>query len=216
MSVEVFPIRSRRLDRVRRVQTLQHLLGAMILIVTAWGHLTDPKHHDTIDIVLPLLEIAAGAALIITAIVEKVRKTHPRVAWLELAGAAMMYVEAFAKLRDRHHLSFYILSFISPTILLLFALFDARIKAGLRLEANDDGFFARLRMIRAHRIPWTDIRSYRITPKHLELTRGNGRVKRLKLTDVYERDAANAWLEEQFTKRGFAAGLGTPPPSSAG
>jgi len=213
VSVEVFPIRSRRFDRVRRVQTLQHLLAAVILILTAWGHLTDPKHHD---VFLPWLEILAGAALIVTAIIEKIRKTHARVAWLELAGAAMTYVEAFAKLRDPHHLSFYVLSFVSPTILLLFALFDARIKAGLRFETSDDGFLARLRIIRAHRIPWATLRSYRITPTHLELTRENGRVKRLKLTDLYDREAAKAWLEEQFTKRGVAADPRTPAPSSAG
>jgi len=213
VSVEVLPIRSRRVDRVRRVQTLQHVLAAVILILTAWGHLTDPKHHD---VILPLLEIAAGAALIVTAIVEKIRKTHARVAWLELAGAAMTYIEAIAKLREPHHLSFHILTFVSPTILLLFALFDARLKAGLRFETNDDGFLARLRVIYAHRIPWTELRSYRITPTHLELTRENGRVKRIKLTDLYEREAANAWLEAQFTKRGVAADPRTPAPSSGG
>jgi hypothetical protein len=128
----------------------------------------------------------------------------------------MTYVEAFAKLRQPHHLSFYVLSFISPTMLLMLALFDARIKAGMRLEMNDDGFLARLRIIRAHRVPWTALRSYRITPTHLELTRENGRVKRIKLTDLHDRETANAWLEAQFTKRGVAADPRTPAPSSAG
>jgi len=210
---EIFPIRSKRLDRVRRVQTLQHVLAALILITTAYGHLDDPNHHD---VVLPVLEMAAGAALIVAAIAEKFRKSHPRVGWLELAGAAMTYVEAIAKFHEPHHLSFHILTFVSPTILLLFGLFDARIRAGMRLEANDEAFIARLRLIRAHRVPWETIRSYRITPTHLELTRTEGRIKRIKLADLYDRDAADAWIAGQFTMRGLAEDPRTPPPSSAG
>jgi hypothetical protein len=217
VAVETFAVRSKRVDRGRRIQTAQHLLAAAILILTAYGHLTDPKHHD---VVLPILEIAAGGALIVTAIVEKVRKTHARVGWLELAGAAMTYVEAFAKLRQPHHLSFHILTFISPTILLLLGLFDSRIRAGMRLETNDDMFYARLRLMRSHRVPWETIRSYRITPTHLELTRedagGVKRVKRLKLKDLYDRDEANAWLVEQFTRRGVPEASQTPPTASAG
>ena len=213
MAVETFAVRSKRIDRGRRVQTAQHVLAALILILTAYGHLTDPKHHD---VVLPILEIAAGIALIVTAIVEKVRKTHARVGWLELAGAAMTYVEAFAKLREPHHLSFHILTFISPTILLLLRLFDSRIRAGMRLETNDDMFYARLRLMRSHRVPWETIRSYRITPTHLELTREDDSVKRLKLKDLYDRDAADAWLVEQFTRRGVPEASQTPPVASAG
>jgi len=213
VAVETFAVRSKRIDRGRRVQTAQHVLAALILILTAYGHLTDPKHHD---VVLPILEIAAGIALIVTAIVEKVRKTHARVGWLELAGAAMTYVEAFAKLREPHHLSFHILTFISPTILLLLGLFDSRIRAGMRLETNDDMFYARLRLMRSHRVPWETIRSYRITPTHLELTREDDSVKRLKLKDLYDRDAADAWLVAQFTRRGVPEASQTPPVASAG
>ncbi len=107
---EIFPVRSKRVDRVKRVQTLQHVLAAILLMTTAAGHLG----HG----ILPWLEMATGIALIVTAIVEKVRKKHARVGWLELAGAAMTYVEAIAKLKEPHHLSFHILTFIPPTILL--------------------------------------------------------------------------------------------------
>lgn len=206
-------MRSKRVDRMRRMQTFQHVLAAVLLIATAYGHLTDPHHHD---VILPLLEIAAGAALIVTAIVEKIRKTHARVGWLELAGAAMTYTEAFAKLGERHHLSFHVLTFISPTILLLLGIFDSRIRKGMRLEANDDAFFARMRLIRSHRVPWESIRSYRITPTHLELWRENNRVKRLKLTDLHDREEAKAWLAEQFTRRGVPEAPQTPPTTSAG
>lgn len=64
---EIFPLRSKRVDRVRRVQTLQHVMMAFLLIMTAVGHLG----HG----ILPLLEIATGIALIIAAIVDA---TPPR------------------------------------------------------------------------------------------------------------------------------------------
>jgi hypothetical protein len=199
---EIFQLRSRRFDRAKRLQTVQHVIAAILLITTANGHLSDPKHHD---LALPLLEIAAGAALIVAAIVDKIRKTHARVGWLELAGSAMTYVEAFAKLKEPHHLSFHILTFIAPTVLLLFGLFDARIRSGMRFEANDDAFVARMRVIRWHRVPWKTIESFRITPTHLELQRAGGRAKRLKLKDLYDREAAAAWLADQFTRRGVPA-----------
>jgi hypothetical protein len=210
---EILPIRPKRLDRARRVQAAQHGIAALLLILNGYAHLTDPHHHD---VALPILEIAAGTALILTAIVEKVRKTHARVGWLELAGAAMMYVEAFAKLRERHHFSFYVLSFIPPTIILLFGLFDARIRAGTRLEANDDAFLARFRLIRGHRVPWDTLRAYRLTPTHLELLRNDDRVKRLKLSGLHDREAVDAWLVDQFTRRGVPAAGQTPSTPSAG
>jgi len=210
---DTFPVRSKRAERAKRVSTVQHVIAALILITTAYGHLTDPHHHA---VVLPVLEILAGAALIITAIIEKIRKSHARVGWLELAGAAMTYVEAIAKLQERHHLSFHILTFVSPTILLTFGLFDERIRKGMRLEANDDHFFARMRLIRSHRVPWDAIRSYRFTPTHLEIVRHDERVKRLKLSDLHDHHDARAWVAAQFTKRGVPEETRTPPPPSAG
>lgn len=208
MPRETFAVRSKRMDRVKRAQTLQHVMMAMLLITNAYGHLG----HG----ILPPLEIATGLALIVAAIVEKVRKTHARVGWLELAGAAMMYVEAIAKLRDPHHLSYHILTFVPPTIMLGFGLFDMQVRKALRFETDDDAFFARMRLIRSHRVPWESIHSYRVTPTHLELVRNDDRVKRLKLTDLYDRGAAEGWLVEQFTKRGVPAASQTPSTPSAG
>ena len=212
MAAETYPIRSKRLERARRVQTAQHIFAAFLLITTAYGHLTDPKSHH---VVLPLLEMAAGVALIATAIVEKVRKTHARVGWLELAGAAMTFIEAVAKLKEPHHLSFHILTFIPPVILLFFGLFDEQLRAGLRLEANDDHFLVKLRSIWWRRVRWEGLHAYRITPAHIELTNDAGETTRIRVTGIYDRDAAMAWAEEQFTKRGLVPALQTLPAASA-
>ncbi|HJQ35956.1 MAG TPA: hypothetical protein VKB93_02345 [Thermoanaerobaculia bacterium] len=196
------------MDRARRVQTAQHILGAILLITTAVGHLG----HG----ILPYLELLTGIALIATAIVEKVRKKHTRVGWLELAGAAMMYVEAIAKFGQPHHLSFHILTFVAPTMLLLFGLFDMQIKQAMRFETSEDAFFARMRLFRSHRVPWESIRSFRVTPKHFEIVRHDARVKRLRLSGLHDHKDAEAWLVEQFTKRGVPGGEQTPPTASAG
>ena len=212
MTREILPIRSRRTERVKRVTTVQHAFAAFILITTAYGHLTDAKHHN---VVLPVLEILAAAGLFFAVVVEKVRKTHPRVGWLEIAGGIMTGVEAVAKLREPHHLLFYILSFVSPVILILLGIFDTRLQQGLKLEANDDAFEARLRIAWKHRVKWAGLKSYRITPTHIEFTRENGAIKRIKVKDLYDRENAMAWAEEQFRMRGLAADPQTAPPSSA-
>ena len=212
---EVLPIRSRRLDRARRVQTIQHVLAAVILILNAYDHLTDPLSHH---VVLPVLEMITGLILIGTAIVERVRKTHARVGWFELAGATMLYVEAIAKLQDRHHLSFHILTFIAPTILLLFGIFDTRIREGLRMEANDDAFLVKTRVFRWYRVPWDKLQSYRFTDKHLELIRTDGRITRINLSDLHNADEARAWADKQLStalSTQHAALRPAPPPSSA-
>jgi hypothetical protein len=202
---EVFPIRSKRAARMRRVQTAQHLLAAALLASTAFDHLTDPHHAR----LLPLLELATALVLILTAILERVRTTHARVGWFELAGAAMMYVEAFARLEERHHTSFYVVGFLPPTILLLFGLFDERIRHGMRLEANDEGLLLQTRVLRKKRVRWEGVTSYRITARAIELIRGDGTVAKLPTKDLENAAEAARWAEEQFARRGI-------PPASQG
>lgn len=198
---ETFPIHSRRAARMRRVQAVQHIGAALLLGATAWSHLTDPHHHAPL---LPLLEIATALVLVATAIVERVRRTHARVGWFELAGAAMMYVEAFDKLQERHHTSFYIASFLPPTILLLFGLFDERIRKGMRMEANDEAFLLQTRVLRRKRVPWDGVTTYRITPAAIELLRADGSVAKIPTSDVANAAEAARWAEEQFARRGIA------------
>ena len=203
MATETFPIRSHRFERVKRVQTVQHLIAAILLVSAALSHLTDPNSHH---IVLPALELLAGVTLIVAAIIEKVRKTHPRLAWVELAGAAMTFVEAVAKLQQKHHFSFYVLSFIPPVMLLFFGLFDEQLRKRPYIGVTEEAFEMRLRMLWKRRVPWAGLTGYRITPTHIELVReGENRVQRLRITDIQDRDAALAWVRERFEQRGLTA-----------
>jgi hypothetical protein len=197
---EVFPIRSRSFARAMRVQKIQHLAAAAILIMAALSHLTDPKSHH---VVLPLLELATGIALIGVAIVERFRHTHARFGWFELAGAAMTFIEAMAKLNEPHKPLFHVLTFIPPVLLLFFGLFDARIRKGLRMEANDEAFLLQTRIFRRRRIRWDGLRTYALGPTSIDLTHEDGRTFRLKTKDLDNREEATAWAEEQFVRRGL-------------
>lgn len=209
---ETFPFHSRRLDRQKRAQTIQHVAAAILLITTAWTHLTDPHHHS---VVLPVLEIIVAIGVLVMAVIEKRRKHHARIGWFEIAGSVMLFVEAIAKLDERHHRLFYVLQFIPPLILLVFGLMEGRIREGMRLEANDREFLIRTRALFAKRVKWDGLRTYRIANGVIELIKENGAKKVIGLKDVEEADAAAAWAEQQFIRRGLRAAE-TPRESSAG
>lgn len=197
---EVFPIRSRSFARGMRAQKLQHLAAAGILIMAAVHHLNDPKSHH---VVLPLLELATGVILIVVAVIERFRHTHASVGWFELAGAAMTFIEAVAKLQEPHKPLFHVLTFIPPVILLFFGLFDQRIRQGLRMEANDEAFLLQTRIFRRKRVPWDGLRTYALAPMYIDLTHEDGRTFRLQTKDLDNREEATAWAEEQFVRRGL-------------
>ncbi|HEX7150382.1 MAG TPA: hypothetical protein VF618_02765 [Thermoanaerobaculia bacterium] len=203
MPDEIFLIDSRRFTRGRRVQTVQHFIGAFILVFTAVRHLTAPDNHHY---VLPVLELLAGAALIVTVIVEKVKKTHPRVGWVEIAGGVMMLVEAIAKTQEPHTLAFRIVSFVPPVILLLFGFFDQQIRHSFYMRAGEERFELKLRVVLPSRkVNWDGLRSYRVTEKHLELLREDGEARKFPLRDIKNREAAVAWAVQQFERRGLTA-----------
>jgi hypothetical protein len=207
MPAETFAIDSRRLARAKRVQTIQHVAAALILITNGFGHITG--HHVT---PLAVAEIVAGALLVITALREKFRHVrghgHSKIGWVEIAGAVMMTVEAIEKLHVRHHFLFYVLSFIPPVMLLLFGLFDMKLKQRLRILADDEIFEIRTRVttIFSHRqrIHWKDVAAFRMTPDAIEIVRDGGAIRKLSTKDIKNRDEAMVWTREQFARRGIA------------
>ena len=109
---------------------------------------------------------------------------HPHVSVLsvlEIAGGVMTFVEAIGKAQHKHHLLFYPLLFIPPIVLILFGIFDMKLAKMLYLKADDDALEVRTRLIRKRRVPWEGLRTYRITPKHVELTNEEGRTTRVKI-----------------------------------
>jgi hypothetical protein len=200
MPVETFQIESKRQKRAKRVQTAQHLAAAVLLILAAGPQLQHPVH----GLALPILELLTAIALIVVTGLEKLGMLHGlRLGWVEIAGASMMFVEAFAKLQQRHHLSFYVLSFIPPVLIMTFGIFDAAIRRTLGLKADEHRLELRLRLIWPRRARWEEVRAFRISEKALELDRHDGRIVRLQLDDVINLEPAKEWIREQFARRGI-------------
>lgn len=212
MPEAILHVESRPAARAKNVQMVQHVFAALILIGNGWTHLRHASHLE----VLPLLEVIAGATLVVFAAREKLRRGHghERVAWLELAGAAMMFVEAVGKTQERHHLSFKILQFLPAVVLLLLGLFEARVGTHY-LKATDDGLTAKFRRFRWKRFAWSDMSSYRVDGTRFTFTQSNGGTRKLDLRAVRDRDAAVAWTLEQLAAhevpcRQGEAGKGEP------
>ena len=148
---DILPVQSRRVARVKRVQTVQHMVAAVVLILGGLDHL----HHNP---VLAVAEILAGALLIGAVIVEKVRHHgHSKIAWVEFAGAAMTLVEAIERTRGRHHTLFYVLAYLAPAMLFAFAIFDAQIHAMQYIKATSDGVEVRLGLFFSKRYAWDEV-----------------------------------------------------------
>jgi len=199
MSEEVLAVQSRRAARQRRLQIVQHAFAAIILVSAGAGHLS--SHSGT---ALGIAEIGAGAVLIAAIVRERLHKReHGGVAWVELAGAGMSVVEVLEKARGRNHVSFLILLFLQPVVLLVFAVFDARIAAARTLRANDEALEVRMRLFLHHRVRWDDVHAFRRVGNGIEMELKNGGKRKLSLRDAVDRESALAWSAEQFRRRGI-------------
>jgi hypothetical protein len=201
---ETFPLISIRADRVKRRQPIQHVVAAMLLVYTGYDHLQHSAH-----VALPVAEIVAGLTLIALVATARFRQRseHGGMAWVELAGAGMMFVEAIAKLEERHHRSFYVLSFVAPTVLLLFALFDAQINAMRRMKADEERFEMRVHLFWRRAVRWEDISSWSRSPDAIDMKLRDGGTKHFRFKAVGNREAAMDWAVAQFTRRGAAEDL---------
>jgi len=191
MAEEILHIDSLRAARARRVQIVQHLVAAVVLINAGLGH------HGWLGVA----EIVAGALLIGTVIRDLFRRgAHGHVAWVELAGAVMTLVESIEKTRGRHHVTFVILAYLGPALLFVFAIFDAQIAERRYLKADDEGFEMRLRLLFRRRVRWKDAGSFRVNGTTIEIEGA----KPIQFRDVINRDAAMQWSAEQFRRHGVA------------
>ncbi|HEV2720251.1 MAG TPA: hypothetical protein VG323_09555 [Thermoanaerobaculia bacterium] len=181
---------------MKRLQTAQHVFAALALALAGWEHLK--RAHG---VLLPSLEIAAAALLVGAAVRERFRRAHDPVGWVEIAGGFMTLVEAIQRTRERHHLSFMVLSFLQPVVLFAFGIFDVQLAAMRYLEANDDAFVVRLRPLFRRRLPWRGARAFRFRGTTLEVETERG-LRKFRLKNVINFEPAKAWTVEQFRRRG--------------
>jgi hypothetical protein len=186
---------------MRKVQIAQHLIAALVLVNAGIEH----GAHSP----LAIAEIVAGGLLIVSVLRERRQAGHQHgVAWVELAGAAMVAVEAVEKTKGPHHVSFVILSFVQPLVLFLFAVFDARIAQARYVKAADDFLEVRLRLLFRRRIPWAKIRSFSVQGSTIVFDGA----KNLSLRDPVDRDAAVQWTVDQLRRRGIPESAADQPP----
>lgn len=200
---ETLAVESRRSKRMKRVQLVQHLGAAALLVLTGAAHLREGHAAEF----LPLLEVLAGVLLIGSVARERWRAArghhHDGVAWVEIAGAGLMLVEAFARTRGHHHTSFIILSFVAPLVVLTVGLLDVSRRGQRFLKADDEAVVVRLRLLFRRRFPFAEMRSFRRRGAGLDLQLTGGGTRRLSVSDVVDRDAALIWLSERLRARGI-------------
>jgi len=199
MPEEILRVQSRRAARQRRITIAQHAIGAIVLISAGTDHVS---HEHGAALALAIAEIVAGVLLIFSIARERLHKRHHGgIAWVELAGAAMVFVEATEKSRQPHHVSFIILTFVQPMMLFMFAIFDAQIAAARYLKADGNGFEARLRLLFRRKIAWENVRDVHIVGNKVEIDLTGGGKRTINLRDVVDRETALRWTEEQFRRR---------------
>ena len=200
MPAEILPVQSRRAARMRKLQIAQHVIAAFVLVNAGIEH----GAHSP----LAIAEILAGGLLVVSVLRERRQGGHQHgIAWVELAGAAMVTVEAIERTKGPHHVSFVILSFVQPLVLFMFAMFDAQITQARYLKADDDYLELRLRLLFRRRIRWKDIRSFTVQGTTIMLEGA----RNLSLRDAVDRDGAVQWTVEQLRRRGIKSAADQPP-----
>jgi hypothetical protein len=201
--IETFPIRSRRFERAARLQTVQHMMAALLLIHAAWEHLTASLIHH---LLLAIGELVGGVLLLGSVVFEKLRHhqgKHSKVGWVELAGGVMTTIEAIGRFFEPHTLALRLLGFVPAILLFVFGLFDVRLRTP-QMRVDDEAFSIRWRMMKRNRVPWWGLTAYRITPEAIEMIGEGGKVRRLRIDSLINRQEALTWAEEKFQARGLA------------
>ena len=187
------PLESRRRDRALAVQKLNHAIPAVGLLMVGGQALLAGVHG--VELAVAVVEVVA-AALVVGTIGHSARqaRAHGRaglhhghgVDWVDIAVAALLFVEALEKWHARHHIA-------RPTILLGFitlalGLFHGRLMArtsGRRsLRVSDEGIYVGGPPFRALRAGWKEIAAIAVTPSHGEIRTRAGRIRRLHLADL--------------------------------
>lgn len=211
MPAERFPIHSAKVERRKKAQHRQHVMIALILIVDGFSSLTDAHSHH--GVAVPILIIAAGLLLLGTFGYEQWHHRkhggHDRklAAWVEIAGALLAFAEAVHRVHTgRHHTLFYVLNLVAPLLVAGLAWAEIAGKMEPYMEADDDGFTLRIRMLRPRKhAAWRTTKAYRVTEKHLELIQDDGSVVKFRIDHVTNRAEALAWATARFEQRGLAA-----------
>ncbi|MFN8093399.1 MAG: hypothetical protein U0599_31130 [Vicinamibacteria bacterium] len=194
---------SRRASRAQRVQGLRHaFVGAALVLgglqaLRPGGH--GPAWPDAAGIVAGVLLIGAFARELGAA-----RRGAPHAGHgpnlVDVFAAAVTGVEAW----HLHHQGKHLLPFaylFAAALLLAIGLFHGRLARLRRLRLDDDGFDIRLSPWKRTRLDWSQVAQWRRDACGLDLTRRDGTLVRLDLSDAPERETVLDALVRELEAR---------------
>ncbi|MBH8570941.1 hypothetical protein KB206_18765 [Microvirga sp. STS02] len=183
----------------QRAKTLGHVGPALVLLFAVQPVLAGEEAFTP----LVVLEFAVGAAYLVLMVRELLHLRHnpfhqERVAWLELASAAILAIESY-HIWHRHHAAhlargvhrLHMLPWIYAALAVVYVVLAFRMKqmAGRRfLHLRPEGFAARTKPLgRAHELRWADLAAAEPAgPADVLLHRHDGQTHRISFADLHD------------------------------
>jgi hypothetical protein len=194
----IIPLRDRRLKLAERMDLLGHGVAAFGLLTAAMDTVPGGTPAQTALAAVELI----GAAALAGALIRELRTRHDErpagISWLNLAAAAVLFVEWYARWSAGGKL-------ISPPLLsgvvtfglaFLHPLIQRRRNEKWSLRIDDDGISLRAGRFRRAAARWSELRSVDATRDAVCLVTADGREQRLGLRTVENRDEIAAAVRE--------------------
>lgn len=194
-------------DRAKRLQTVQHVLVAGVMLVSGYRSLSgvreSPSHRG-----MAILQLGAGSLLFLAIAVERRRHaamSHGRFGWIEIASGVLLFAEGLEK---HHDGKWFHADYFSGVLFILLGLFEgpfSRWRSGRRfLEDGATVLRVKTGPFRGFRFAWSDVRKARSSAGKITLVGGDGRSRSIRLSRYRNREAVRQWLEQRLASRGIA------------
>jgi hypothetical protein len=193
----VVPLRSKRLERAKAVQKLNHAVPALGLLFA--GQQAIARGHEGIGFYLGLFELASAFVLIALTLRELRRVLRPSqhaqpthhvhgIDWVDIAAGFVLVAEALEHWHVTHHVQ-------RPTLLSAIATFalglsHGRIAAARArkrvLRVDDNGIFVAGRPFKVRKLDvrWSEVASVEVAERWGVITTRSGRARKLDLPDL--------------------------------
>jgi hypothetical protein len=194
----IIPIRDRRVMLAQRMDLFGHGVAAFGLLAAAMDTLPGASAAQTALGAVELVGAAALAGAIVREVRERDEHRPAGISWLNLAAAAVLFVEWYARWSAGGKL-------VSPPLLsgvvaLALAFLHPRIQRRLRdkwsLRVDDDGISLRAGRFRRAAARWSELRSVDATPESVRLVTADGREQRISIRLARNRDEIAAAVTE--------------------
>jgi hypothetical protein len=193
----VVPLRSKRQQKAKAIQKLNHAIPALGLLFA--GQQAIAQGHEGIGFYLGLFELASAFALIALTLRELGRAMRPAqhahpthhvhgVDWVDIAAGFVLVAEVLEHWHVTHHIQRPTLfSAITTFVLGLSHGRLTAVRARKRvLRVDDHGIFVGGRPFKVRKLdaPWADVKSVEVGERWGVIATRSGRVRKLDLPDI--------------------------------